>query len=136
MALEAMAEEGRLLRRPLGVDQQRQVATDPHGVHVVEEDRAVAAEQVLDVVLGVGDQHIDAGIVHEPVEALGVEGDGWLGDVEHEGCSLDAGYGPVANRWPTIAALWVAGKSTAAGRKCGLPPSESFIELGFIASVR
>ena len=98
MALEPVAVESRLLRRPLGVDQQRQIAADAHGVHIVEEDGAVAAKQVLDVVLRVGDQHIDAGIVHEPVEVLGVEGNGWLGDVEHEGCSLDAGYGPVANR--------------------------------------
>ena len=93
VAFKAMAEERRLLRRALGVDQQRQIAADAHGVHVVEEDGAVAAQQVLDVVLGVGDQDIDAGIVHEPVEALGVEGDGWLGDVEHERCSLGVGCG-------------------------------------------
>ena len=75
MTLEPVAEEGRLLRRSLGIDQQRQIAADPHGVHVVEEDRAMAAQQILDVVLRVGDQDIDAGLIHQPVELLGVEGD-------------------------------------------------------------
>jgi hypothetical protein len=114
MALEPVAEEGRLLRRALGVDQQRQIAADAHGIHVVEEDGAMATEQVLDVVLGVGDQHIDAGIVHEPVEALGVEGNGWLGDVEHGSCSLGAGYGRGDQR-QTIAARRVGGKSRLRG---------------------
>ena len=76
VGLQAVAEECRFLRRTLGVDQQRQVAADAHGVHVVEEDGAMAAQQILDVVLGVGDQDIDAGLVHEPVELFGVEGDG------------------------------------------------------------
>ena len=35
VALQPVAEEGRLLRRALGIDQQRQIAADPHRVHVV-----------------------------------------------------------------------------------------------------
>ena len=68
-----MAEVGGLVGRALGIDQDRQVAAEPHRVHVVEEERAVAAEQVLHVVLGGRDQDVDAGLVHQPVEPLRVE---------------------------------------------------------------
>ncbi len=60
----------------LGIDQDRQVPADPDRVHVVEEERAVPAHQVLHVVLGGRQQDIHAGVVHEPVEPSGIERNG------------------------------------------------------------
>ena len=63
-----------LLRRALGIDEDRQVAADsPIASMLLEEEGAMAAEQVLDVVLRGRDQHVDAGLVHPMVEAGGVE---------------------------------------------------------------
>ena len=93
--LQAMAEIGRLVRRALGIDQDRQIAAKPHRIHVVEEEGAVAAEQILHVVLGGRDQHVDAGLVHQTVEPRGVERGGGLrlsGYVEHRRGSLCAGH--------------------------------------------
>jgi hypothetical protein len=40
-----------LFRLALAIDQRRQIAADTHRIHRVEEEEAVAAKQVLDVVL-------------------------------------------------------------------------------------
>jgi len=72
---QAVAEIRRLVGGALGIDQDRQVAAQSHRVHVVEEERAVAAEQVLHIVLRRRDQHIHAGLVHQLVETGGVERD-------------------------------------------------------------
>src|ERR1700731_1824189 len=84
--LHAMAEEAGLLRRAFAVDEHRQVAAQTHRVHGFEEEGAVAAEQVLHVMLRRRDQNIDARLVHEPVEERGIERGGVLalGDVEHD----------------------------------------------------
>ena len=68
-----MAEEAGLLRLALGIDEDRQIAAQPHRVHGFEEERAMAAEQVLNIVLRGRDQDVDAGFVHQPVEQRGVE---------------------------------------------------------------
>ena len=76
--LHAMAEEAGLLRRALGIDENRQVAAQSHGVHGFEEERAMAAEQVLDIMLRGRDQDVDPGLVHQPVEPRGIERGGVL----------------------------------------------------------
>ena len=68
-----MAEIARFFRRPLGIDQHRQITADADRIHVVEEVRAMPAQQILNVVLRRGDDDVDAGLVHQPVEALVVE---------------------------------------------------------------
>ncbi len=83
-----MAEEPRLLRIALGIDEDRQVAAQPHRIHSLEEERAVPAEQILHIVLRGRDQHVDAGVLHQAVEPGGVERDirrdtAWFHGVEH-----------------------------------------------------
>ncbi len=73
---EPMAEERGLLRRAFRIDDDRQVAAQSHRVHVVEEERAMAAEQVLHVVLRGREQHVNAGVFHQAVEPRGVERNG------------------------------------------------------------
>src|SRR5467141_3101247 len=68
-----MANEGRLVGCPFRIDQDRQIAADAERIHVVEEDRALGGQQVLDVVLGGGQQEVDSGLLHEPVQLATVE---------------------------------------------------------------
>ena len=74
-AFHAVRHIGGVLGPPLRVDHDRQVAAVPDRVHRREEDEAVAAEQVTGVVLRRRQQHVDAGLLHQPVRAGGVEGD-------------------------------------------------------------
>ena len=78
---EPVADIGGLFRLPLRIDQHRQIARDAGRIHDVEEIGAVAAEQVLHIVLGGGEHHVDAGRVHQPVEAGMIErnGEGFCG---------------------------------------------------------
>jgi hypothetical protein len=71
--LQPVAEVSRLVRLALRIDHDRQVAAQSHRVHVVEEERAVAAEQVLHIVLRGREQHVDPGLIHQAVEAGGIE---------------------------------------------------------------
>ena len=75
-AFQAMADIGGLFRLALRVDEDRQIAGDAGGIHDVEEIGAVAAQQVLHIVLGGGEHDVDAGRVHQPVEAGVIEGNG------------------------------------------------------------
>ena len=77
VGLHGAADVGRVLGLALAVDQRRQIAAGADRIHGVEEEEAVAAQQILDVVLGGGDQHVDAGVVHQPVEPAGIEGQGF-----------------------------------------------------------
>ena len=74
ITFHAMAEIAGLLRRALRIDEHRQVPGDPDRIHGVEEEGAMSAEQVLDIVLGGRQQHIDAGVVHQLIEPRRVEG--------------------------------------------------------------
>jgi hypothetical protein len=53
-----------------------QIAADAERIHVVEEERAVPAQQVLHVVFRCGQQNVHAGIVHQAIEPCGIERDG------------------------------------------------------------
>ena len=74
--LHGAADVGGALRLALAVDQRRQVAGGADRIHGLEEEEPVAAQQILDVVLGRSDQHVDAGVVEQRVEAAGIEGKG------------------------------------------------------------
>ncbi len=92
-AFQPVAEIGRPVGRALGIDEDRQVAAEPHRVHVVEKEGAVAAEQILHIVLGGREQQVDAGLLHQKVEPVGVERNGaarWCGGVEHDSLPCDA----------------------------------------------
>src|ERR1700733_2864779 len=84
-ALHPVAEKTGLLRLALGINENRQIPAQPHRVHRFKKERAMAAYQVLDIMLRRHDQHVHAGVVHQPVEASGVERGNVLffGDVEH-----------------------------------------------------
>ena len=85
--LHAMAEEAGLLRRAFEVDENRQVAGQSHRVHGFEEEGAVTAHEVLDIVLGGRQQHVDAGLVHPMVKPAGIKRRyrfRTLGGVEHD----------------------------------------------------
>ena len=73
VSLHAVAEITGLLRSAFHINEDRQITADPHCVHAVEKERAMAAEEVLDVVLGGGDEHIDPGLIHELVQSRGVQ---------------------------------------------------------------
>src|SRR5579871_2778860 len=68
-----MAEKAGLVGGAFRIDENRQVAAQPHGVHGLEEKRPMAAEQILHVVLRRGDQQIHAGLVHQTIEPRGIE---------------------------------------------------------------
>ena len=75
VGLHAVAHVGRGLGLALLVDDGRQVAADADRVHGLEEEEFVVAEQVLHVVLGGGDEHVDAGVVQKPIEVIDIEWD-------------------------------------------------------------
>ena len=62
-----MAEITRLLPPALGIDEYRQIAAQAHCIHGLEEEGAVPAEQILHIVFGRDDQHIDSGLVHQTI---------------------------------------------------------------------
>src|SRR5262245_34079103 len=86
-----MAEICRLLARALGIDEDRQIAAQSHRIHGLEEKGAMAAEQVLHVVLRGREQDVDPGLIHQPIQAICIEwnrGCNLLDDVEHDRSSL------------------------------------------------
>src|SRR5215217_7489926 len=86
MVLKSVSDKSGLVRCALRIDHKRQVAAQTHRVHVVEEERAMAAEQILNIVLGGGEQDVDPGILHEAIKPSAIEGNGelrLLSGVEH-----------------------------------------------------
>ena len=75
VGLHAVAHVGRGLGLALLVDDGRQVAADADRIHGLEEEEFVVAEEVLHVVLGGGDEHVDAGVVQKLVEMVDIEWD-------------------------------------------------------------
>ena len=73
VGLHRMAEIAGELRVTLRVDEEGQIAADADRVEMIEEEEPVAAEQVLDVVLRRDDEEVDARLVHQLVEKVGVE---------------------------------------------------------------
>ena len=55
------------------IDKDRQVTADAESVEVVEEEKSVASQQILDVVLRRDQHDINAGIVQQRVEVMMVE---------------------------------------------------------------
>ena len=73
VALHLVGDIDRVARPALLVDQDRQIAADADRIHLVEEEEAIAAEKILDVVLGGNDQRVDAGVIEESVELRRIE---------------------------------------------------------------
>ena len=71
-----MTDVGGLFRRALRINQHGQIAGNAGRIHVVEEIRSMAAEQILHIVLGRSDDNVDAGFVHQPVETAVIKWDG------------------------------------------------------------
>src|SRR4051812_2149165 len=65
--LHAIADIGSMLRPTLLVDDNRQITAMADRIHGREEDELVAAKQILSVVLGGGEQHVDACLLHQPI---------------------------------------------------------------------
>ena len=63
----------RLLRAAFDVDEKGQIAADADRVEMVEEEEPVAAEQILDVVLGGDHRRVHARLIEETVKARAVE---------------------------------------------------------------
>ena len=68
-----MPDIDRLLRAAFDVNEKGQIAADADRVEMVEEEEPVAAEQILDVVLGGDDRRVHARFVKQIVEARAVE---------------------------------------------------------------
>jgi hypothetical protein len=64
----------------------------------------MATKEILDIVLRCGDEHVEPGFVHEPVEQSGVEGRGVVSRrVEHGPISGEECYrGSLANPFPEM----------------------------------
>ena len=73
VGFEAIADIGGILRLAALVEQNGQIPAQPHGVHVVEEEEAIAAEQVLHIVLRRDEHRVDVGFAEKPIEQSGVE---------------------------------------------------------------
>src|SRR5918993_1171059 len=74
--LGPMADIGGLFGRASRVGQNRQVAARPHGFHVIEEKRAMTAEQILHVVLRRRDSDVNTGLSHQMIQQMVVKGQG------------------------------------------------------------
>ena len=68
-----MPDIDRLLRAAFDVNEKGQIAADADRVEMIEEEEPVAAEQILDVVLGGDDRRVHARFVKQIVEARAVE---------------------------------------------------------------
>ena len=64
---------GRLVRAAFDVNEKGQIAADADRVEMVEEKEPVAAEEILNVVLGGDHRRVHAGLVEERVEARAVK---------------------------------------------------------------
>ena len=73
VALHRIAEIGGLPRLAAHIDQDGEVAGEADRVEMVEEEEAVAAEEILDVVLGSDDEDVDPGGVKKLIQPVGVE---------------------------------------------------------------
>jgi hypothetical protein len=62
-----------MCRLTLAVDEYRQVAANADCIHVVEKEEAIAAQQILNIVLRGDEQDVDPGIVHQPIKQAMVE---------------------------------------------------------------
>jgi hypothetical protein len=86
IALHVVADEGRLVGLPLGIDHDRQIAADAERIHVIEEERPMPAQEILHVVLRGREQNVHAGVIHQAIEPCGIERDGMrFRGSDHEG---------------------------------------------------
>ena len=58
----------------LHIKENRQVAADADRIEMIEEEEPVAAEKILDVVLGRHNQGVDPGLLHQRVQPARIEG--------------------------------------------------------------
>ncbi len=70
----AVANICRVIGGALLINDDRQIAAVANRIHCGEEDELVTAKQVLRVVLGCGEQNVDARLLHELVEFRRIEG--------------------------------------------------------------
>ena len=71
--LHRMADVARKFRMALRIDEDWQVATDADRIEMVEKKETIATQQILNVVFGRHHQRIDASLLQELVEPIGVE---------------------------------------------------------------
>jgi hypothetical protein len=72
-AFHAVCDVGSVLGPPLLIDDNRQIAAMPDRIHGGEENEPIAAKQILCVVFGSDQQHVDAGLLHQQVEPAHLE---------------------------------------------------------------
>jgi hypothetical protein len=73
---ELVSDIGRVIAPALLIDQDRQIAADPEGIHVIEEEKAIGAKQILHIVFGGRQEDVDALVFEQGVESRRVEGRG------------------------------------------------------------
>jgi len=76
VAFERVSDISRVIGATLLIDNNRQIAAHPDSIHVVEEEKAIAAKQILHIVLGARNEDIDALVFEQGVESRRVEGRG------------------------------------------------------------
>src|ERR1700722_11987068 len=73
VSFHPVSDVGRLVRAALDVNQNGQIAADADRVKMVEEKEPVAAEKILDVVLGRDHHSVHAGLVEEGVKSSAIK---------------------------------------------------------------
>src|ERR1700734_3983002 len=73
IGFHSVPDIGRLVRTAFDIDQERQIAADANRVEMIEEEEAVAAQEILDVVLRANPHRVHAGLVEKIVKARAVE---------------------------------------------------------------
>src|ERR1700722_13759755 len=68
VSFHSVPDIDRLVQAAFDVDEERQIATDADRVEMIEEEEPVAAEKILNVVLGRDHRRVHAGLVEERVE--------------------------------------------------------------------
>jgi hypothetical protein len=74
VAFERVSDISRVVGATLLIDHNRQIAAHPDSIHVVEEEEAITAKQMLHIVLGGRNEDIDALVFEQGVESRRVEG--------------------------------------------------------------
>ena len=69
ISFHSVPDIGRLVRTAFDIDQERQITADADRVEMIEEEEPVAAEKILNVVLGRDHRRVHAGLVEERVQS-------------------------------------------------------------------
>ena len=114
VAFKRVSDIGRIVGAALLIDHNRQIAAHPDSIHVVEEEKAIAAKQILHIVLGGRNEDIDALVFEQDVESRRIEGRGLYSIISSFAHVVSPSVvSPLTGRPPTPAACSARGDDRA-----------------------